>query len=226
MRLLVIAGFVLSSLAGIPGSSGAATLDFTGAVGAAIAAGTSDTAVYTGNAAFGAVTVTANPKGSDLTQYNGNGLGIDCYGTSIACRLDNGLQIDTGEILKVSFDQSLLVSSVEIRNLKGTTLGIGKFSIHIDEGGAVVGQGFDIAFDSDDASADGKLTLAINHWASSLSFVPNGGFFDAFSLAAINIAAAPGPLPPSPANPIPEPSSVLLMLIGAGIVATQVRKHI
>lgn len=226
MRLLVLAAFALLSVFSAPATSGAATLDLAGAAGSAIAAGFADSAVYSGDAAFGNVTVTANPAGSDLTYVAGSGLGIDCIGSALSCRLDNANQIDTGEILKVSFERSLLVTSVEIRNLAGTDFGIGKFTIHIDEGGAVVGSGFDIAFDSDAAGADGVLSLAINRWATSLSFVPNGKIFDAFSVAGISIAGGAGPVAPAPSSPIPEPSSVLLMLFGAGLVATQVRKRV
>jgi len=207
-------------------ASGAATLDLAGAAGAAIAAGTSDTGVYSDAAAFGTVTVIANPSGSDLTHVAGSGLGIDCSGSNIACLLDNPNQVDTGEVLRISFEQSLFVTSVDLRNLFGTDLGIGSFSIHIDEGGAVVGPGFDISFDSDDAGADGALKLAINRWASSISFVPDGGFFDAFSVAGISIGTGFGPLQPPSTTPIPEPSSVLLLLIGGGIIANQVRRRI
>jgi hypothetical protein len=227
MRLLVHAVLAMALLFSVAPISGAATLDFTGAVGAAIAAGSADTAVYSGNAAFGDVTFTANPKGSDLTQIAGSGLGINCIGSGLYCAVDKASQIDNGEILKISFEQPLLVTSVDIRNLQGTDIALGWLSIHIDEGGAVVGSDFAIDFDSDDASASGALTLAINRWASSISFVPDQGFFNAFSVAAISIGGVtPGPIVPSPANPIPEPSSVLLMLIGAGIIAAQVRKRI
>src|SRR5512139_3043769 len=81
----------------------AATMDLTGAVGAEIAAGNSDTAVYSGDAAFGTVTFSANPRGSDLTRTAGQGIGIDCAGWSLYCQVDATNQIDFPEVLEISF---------------------------------------------------------------------------------------------------------------------------
>jgi hypothetical protein len=227
MRILVRVAFALIAIVCLASAPVAATLDLAGAAGASIAQGSADTAVYSGNAAFGSVTVSAHPKGSDLTHVAGSGLGIDCDGGRVACAVDKATQLDNGEVLKISFEKPLLVTSLDIRNLYGTDIGRGFLSIHIDEGGAVLGSGFSVAFRSDDAGADGALTLDINHWASAISIVPNGSFFTAFSLAGITIAeASPGPITPPPSTPIPEPSSVLLMIVGAAIVALQVRKRL
>jgi len=102
----------------------------------------------------------------------------------------------------------------------------GRYLLRVDETGSILGDGFDINFDSDNSNSDGFLTVNVNRWVSSVRFVPDSGEQNDFSLARIRIdenriAQAPGP---GTSNPIPEPSSVLLMIVGAGIVATQVRK--
>jgi len=220
-RIALTSAFVFAAASGM-----AATLDLTGATGAALAAGWHGSAIYS-DAAFGAVTFTANPAGSDLTYSAGSGLGIDCEGSgSLACRVDNRNQVDNGEVLSVGFEQSLFVTSVDMRNLLGTNLRIGRYTIHIaDEGGSVVGSDFVIDFSSTDASTTGALNLSINRWASSISFVPNDGFLNAFSVAGISIDEFARPLPAPGSNPIPEPSSVLLMVAGGAFVANQVRKR-
>ncbi len=207
------------------GSARAATIDLTGAIGSAIAAGNADTVVYSGSSAFGDVTFSADPTGSDLTYQAGNGLGIDCRGGEVACLLDNYSQVDTGEVLSISFERPLFVTSVDIRNLFGTSLGIGRYRVQIEEGGSVVGSSFAIDFSSEDASAAGGLNLSVNRWASSIRFVPDGGFFDAFSVAGITIDELASALPAPSTSPIPEPSSVLMMLIGGALVVSQVRKR-
>jgi hypothetical protein len=220
-----VSKFVLGSILMLAaGSASAATLDLTGAIGAAIAAGNDDSAVYSGNAAFGDVSIVANPAGSDLNYSAGNGLGIDCRGNSLACLVDRSSQVDNGEVLTISFDRPLFVTSVDLRNLFGTTIGIGSFSVNLEEGGSVIGSSFEIGFGSDSANANGGLNIAVERWASSISFVPNAGFLDAFSVASISIDEFAGSLPAPGANPIPEPSSILLIIAGGAFVLTQLRR--
>lgn len=219
----LVLGSVLILAAGV---ANAATLDLTGAVGAALAAGNDDSAVYSGNAAFGDVSIVANPAGSDLSYSAGNGLGIDCRGNSVACLVDRSNQVDNGEVLTISFDRPLFVTSVDLRNLFGTTIGIGSFSVNLEEGGSVVGSTFNIGFDSDSANSNGALNVAVARWASSISFVPNAGFLDAFSVASITIDEFAGSLPAPGASPIPEPSSILLIIAGGAFVLTQLRRKV
>ncbi|MGH2958939.1 MAG: hypothetical protein ACRDKE_04995, partial [Solirubrobacterales bacterium] len=181
-RLALTSALVLAA-----GSGMAATISFTGATGSLIAAGNDDTVVYSGNAAFGDVTVSAEHAGSDLTYSAGNGLGVDCSGYSLACLVDNRNQVDNGEVLTISFEQPLFVTSVDVGNLLGTHIGLGRFSFNIEEGGSLVASNFEIGFDSSDASGNGTLNLAVNRWASSISFVPNSGYLNAFSVAGVSI---------------------------------------
>jgi hypothetical protein len=213
-----------SSLILAAGTASAATLDLTGAIGAAIASGNDDSAIYSGNAAFGDVSIVATPAGSDLSYSAGNGLGIDCRGNSVACLVDRSNQVDNGEVLTISFDRPLFVTSVDLRNLFGTTIGIGSFSVNLEEGGSLVGSNFEIGFDSDNAGAGGQMNVAVARWASSISFVPNAGFLDSFSVAGITIDEFAGSLPAPGANPIPEPSSILLIIAGGAFVLTQLRR--
>jgi len=226
MRLLVFAAVVLTASAVFVGSNAsAATLNLKGSVGSKIARGNDGSVTYSGNAAFGDVTFIASPNGSDLTWSAGNGLGINCPSSIRGCSVDTAYQIDTPEVLTVRFEESVFLTSVDIALLSTK----GRYTLRVDETGSIVGNGFDIDFDSDNANHRGKLTVAVNHWVTSVRFIPNPGEWNDFTLARLRIDENRVPtlgLPPSPGNPIPEPSSILLMLVGAGIVATQVRGRI
>jgi 3D (Asp-Asp-Asp) domain-containing protein len=227
MRFLVSAAVVLAASVTLVGSTAsAATLNLTGSVGSAIASGNDGTVTYTGNAAFGDVTFIASPNGSDLTWSTGNGLGINCPSSVRGCSIDTAYQIDTPEVLTVRFEESVFLTSVDIAQLSTT----GRYFLRIDETGSIMGNGFDINFDSDDANSNGQLTVNVNRWVTAIRFVPDSGEQNDFAVARLRIdenrVPTPGPGPGDPRNPIPEPSSVLLMIVGAGIVATQVRKRI
>ncbi len=200
-------------------TAGAATLDLTGLVGASIAAGTSGNVTYSGNAAMGPVTFSATPAGSDLTWSAGNGFGIDCSRRIAGCSIDTAYQIDTPEVLTISFAAPTLLTSIDIGMLQTTGYGF----LRVVDRGSVVGSDFMLGFSSRTAR-NGQLTIDINRVVTSVSFVTDGREWSDFTLARIRTAdrvPAPGP-----SNPIPEPSSVLLMAIGGGIVALEVRKRI
>jgi len=227
MRFLLSAAVVLAASVTLVGSTAsAATLNLTGSVGSAIASGSDGDVVYTGNAAFGDVRFIASPNGSDLTWSSGNGLGINCPSSVRGCSEDTAYQIDTPEVLTVRFEESVFLTSVDIALLSTT----GRYFLRVDETGSVMGSGFDINFDSDDANSNGQLTVNVNRWVTAVRFVPDSGEQNDCSVARIrsdeNRIPTPGPGPGGPRNPIPEPSSVLLMIVGAGIVANQVRKRI
>ncbi|MEX2206122.1 MAG: PEP-CTERM sorting domain-containing protein [Myxococcota bacterium] len=223
MRFLLSAAVVLAVFATLVASSAnAASLSLTGSVGSAIASGNDGNVTYTGNSAFGDVTFIASPNRSDLTWSSGNGLGINCPSSVNGCSTDSAYQIDTPEVLTVRFEQSVFLTSVDISLLSTS----GRYFLRVDETGSIMGNGFDINFDSDDANRDGELNVRVNRWVTAIRFVPDSGEHNDFALARLRIdehriAPAPGP-----GNPIPEPSSVLLMVVGAGIVALQVRKRI
>jgi hypothetical protein len=223
MRCLsvVVIALIISVFAG---STSAATLDFTDSLGSVIASGNDGTVTYSGNAAFGDVSITASPEGSDLTWTQGNGLGIDCPSGVRGCFIDSPYQIDPREVLTIQFERSVFLTSVDIAMLNTT----GIYFLQIDEKGSVNTGGTQIDFDSDDAE-NGTLNVDINQWVSVIHLVPEWGAGNDFTLARLQIDEFR--VPPAPdggpySNPIPEPSSVLLMLVGAGIVATQVRKLI
>ena len=217
MRSLVRAALVLAVSFGFVGSiSNAATLDLTGVVGQTIASGDSGTGVAPIDG-FGVVTFGANPAGSDLTWSKGNGLGINCPITIRGCLIDSPYQIDAPESLTVTFEKAVFLSSVDIGMLSTT----GRCFLRLDEQGSIVGSDFVIGFDSDYAT-NGRLTVPVNRMVKSISLVPDRGEWNDFTLAGISV----GRVPPAPSSPIPEPSSVLLMLVGGGIVAARVRKHI
>jgi hypothetical protein len=217
-------------LAAAPAVAPAATLDFAGEAGAAIASGISSTGTYSGNGDFGTVTVSANPRGSDLTQ-SAAGLGIDCTRrTDVYCLVDAANQIDYPEVLEISFTTPKFMTSVNISELfPSQTVGVGGiFSLVIEDmdAGRVVGSGFSINFTAANADANGNLVLAVNQWASSIRFVPVQGFFEDFSVAGITIdeTRLPGTAPGTPSNPIPEPSSVLMLTLGGALVLLSIRK--
>jgi len=217
MRLLVHAAAVVVISAGFVGSfASAATLDLTGAIGQKIASGDSGNVVLP-TAAFGNITFAANPAGSDLTWTTGNGLGINCPITTSGCFIDAPNQIDAPEFLTVTFEKELFLSSVEIGQLSTT----GRFFLRLDDQGSIVGSDFTVGFTSNDAT-NGQLTVPINRMVTSISLVPDRGQWNDFTLAGISIGNAA----PAPSNPIPEPSSVLLMLAGGAIVVSQVRRQI
>jgi hypothetical protein len=224
MRFMVSAAVVIAASATLLGSSAsAASLNLTGSLGSSIASGYDGTVTYSGNSAFGNVTFIASPNGSDLTWGSGNGLGINCPSSVRGCSEDSAYQIDTPEVLTVRFEQAVYLTSVDLALLSTT----GRYHMRVDETGSVMGSGFDINFDSDDSDRDGELTVRVNRWVTSIRFVPDSGEHNDFALAGLRIDERRIPTPgPGPNNPIPEPSSVLLMIVGAGIVATQVRKHI
>lgn len=214
MRLLARAAVaVVSSAFALASISSAATLDLTGSVGSGIATGSAGVVTY--NASFGAVTFVANPSGSDLTWSSGNGLGIDCPSSVSGCRIDTPNQIDAPEFLTVTFAAPTFLTSVDIGLLSTTAWG----RLRIDEEGSIVGSGFSIDFDSNSAS-NGQLTVNVNRLVTSVRFVPDHGEWNDFTLARIRVDENSVP---APGNPIPEPSSVLLMLVGGGLVASQVR---
>ena len=226
MRFSASAGVVFATAVLLVGSTAsAASLNLTGALGASIAAGTDGDVTYSGNAAFGGVTFVASPNGSDLTYISGSGLGINCPSSVPGCRLDNAYQIDTPEVLTVRFDQSLYLTSVDIAKLSTT----GFYILRFDETGSVVGDGFDINFDSDDAT-NGFLTVNVNRWVTLGALHSGPGRVERLHARGAphrRDSRAPGPTAVGPrSNPIPEPSSVLLMIVGAGIVATQVRRFV
>ncbi len=227
MRSLLSAAVVLVASAGVAVSANAATLNLTGSLGSNIANGNDGDVVYRGNSAFGDVRFIASPNGSDLTWSSGNGLGIDCPSSVSGCRTDSRYQIDTPEVLTVRFEHSVFLTSVDISLLSTT----GRYFLRVDETGSIMGNGFDINFDSDDANNDGVLRVNVNRWVSSVRFVPDAGEHNDFALARIRIDE--NRVPPAPGgghgggtNPIPEPSSVLMMIVGAGIVATQLRRFV
>ncbi len=222
MRPLVSAALVFAASAALVASNaGAATLNLTGSVGSGIASGTDGSVTYSGNSAFGDVTFLATPSGSDITWTSGSGLGINCPYSTPGCSTDTAYQIDTPEIMTVRFDDGpLYLTSVDIALLSTT----GSYTLRVDETGSIVGTGFDIDFDSDNAT-NGALTVQVNRWVTSIRLIPDTGEQNDFTLARLRIDENRS-YPGSPGNPIPEPSSVLLMLVGAGIVATQVRRHI
>jgi hypothetical protein len=124
-------------------------------------------------------------------------------------------------VLTVRFEQSVFLTSVDIALLSTT----GSYCLRVDETGSILGSGFDINFDSDNANRDGDLTVRVNRWVTSIRFVPDPGEWNDFTLAGLRIDENRIPTP-GPGNPIPEPSSVLLLLVGGGIVAARVRKHL
>jgi hypothetical protein len=201
----------------------AATLDLTGEAGKTVAA----TGSYT-DAAFGTVTFSAQILGNgsgQLTHEAGSGLGIDCLGYGLACRVDAPDQIDPAEILAVSFSAPKFLTSIDVSQLTSRGYDFGSFSIVLEDMGVVVGSGFVIPFEADDAIG-GDLTVAINHWATTVRLVPIAGSYDGFSLAGISIdaSAVPSVTPGGPSTPIPEPSSVLMMIIGGAVVLFSIRK--
>jgi hypothetical protein len=107
-------------------------------------------------------------------------------------------------------------TSIDIGLLNTT----GSCYLRIDETGSILGSGFDMGSDSDDAinstSAD-----RVNRWVAFLHFMPDQGEWNDFKLARIRARDSE----PEPGNPIPEPSSLVLMLIGGGIVASQVLRR-
>ncbi len=224
MRFLVSAAVVLAASATLLGSTAsAARLNLTRSVGSTIASGYDGTVTYSGNSAFGDVTFIASPNGSDLTWSSGNGLGINCPSSVSGCSADSTYQIDSPEVLTVRFEQAVFLTSVDIALLSTS----GRYYLRVDETGSIMGNGFDINFDSDYANSDGELSVRVNRWVTSIRLVPDSGEHNDFALAGLRIDENRIPTPgPGPNNPIPEPSSVLLMIVGAGIVATQVRKHI
>lgn len=223
----VLRAAVVSVLLVAPFAAQAATMDLT-VIGATIAAGTSDTATYSGDAAFGTVTFTASPAGSDLTASS-SGLGIDCSGWDLYCRVDSTNQIDYPEILEISFAQPKYLTSVTVSNLfPSQTVDLGLFSIVIQDmdAGSVTGSGFSVPFSAADANSTGLLSVGINQWATSIRFVPVQGYFEDFSVAALTIdeSALPTQSSGSPTSPIPEPSSVLMMAIGGALVLLSLRR--
>jgi hypothetical protein len=206
--------------ASFAGSASAITINLTGSIGSNLASGNDGDVVYR-SAAIGDVRFIASPNGSDLTWSSGNGLGIDCPRSINGCRTDSVTQIDAPEVLTVRFERSVFLSSIQLSQLTTT----GRHFLRTDERGSITGSGFDIDFDSDDANRDGFLTVNVNRWVTSIRLVPDNGEVNDFSLARLRIDETR--VPPAPGggstNPIPEPSSVLMMLVGGGIVATQVR---
>jgi hypothetical protein len=220
MRFLLSAALIAAvSALSLPATSSAATLNLTGSLGSSIATGIDGNVTYGGNAAFGDVTFIASPNGSDLTWSSGNGLGIDCPRSVLGCNTDSAYQIDTPEVLTVQFERNLFLTSLDIGLLSPEV----RYSIVLQEYGAVVGSNFVIPFSSAGAS-NGQLTLNVNRWVSAIYFVPMPGELNDFSLARLRIDETR--VPPAPGAPIPEPSSVLLMVVGAGIVATQLRSFV
>lgn len=223
MRFLLSAAVALAASGLLVASSAsAASLSLTGSVGSAIASGYDGSVTYTGNAAFGDVTFIASPSGSDLTWSSGNGLGINCPSSTNGCSVDTAYQIDTPEVLTVRFEHSVFLTSIDLALLSTT----GSCFLRVDETGSITGSGFDINFDSDNANSNGQLTVNVNRWVTAIRFVPDWGEQNDFSLARLRIDENRVAPAPGPGNPIPEPSSVLLMLVGAGIVAMQVRKRV
>ncbi len=212
-RAAAVMGFSAFALASI---SSAATLDLTGSLGSGIATGNAGVVGY--NSSFGLVTFTASPAGSDLTWSSGHGLGINCPSSVAGCSTDSAYQIDTPEVLTITFAAPVYLTSIDIGRLTTT----GRCFLRVDEEGSIVGSGFNIGFDSDDAT-NGQLTVNVNRLVTSVRFVPQVGEWNDFTLARIRVNENGGG---TPSNPIPEPSSVLLMLVGGGIVASQLRGRV
>jgi hypothetical protein len=218
VRLLVAVAFSLATL------SSAATLDLTGSIGSSIASGNHEVSSYSGNDAFGTVRFDANPRGSDITWSSGNGLGVDCSNWNLSCIVDTENQIDWPEVLEVSFEQPLFITSIDVSQLAQRTAWLGPLRLRVVDAGAIEGSGFDILFNAGDANDDGNLNIAVNQFASSISFVPTAGILSDFSLARITIDETLSSLRTS--SPIPEPSSVVMLLIGGALVASQLRRFV
>jgi hypothetical protein len=119
---------------------------------------------------------------SDLTWSYGNGLGINCLSSVNGCSIDSAYQIGRGSA-HVQFEHSVFLTSVDIALLNTT----GLYTLRVDETGSIVGNGFDIDFDSDYANDNGSLTVRVNRWVTSLRFVPDAGEWNDFTLARLRI---------------------------------------
>jgi hypothetical protein len=197
-RLALLAALV------VPVSARAVALDFTGATGQTVAA----TGEIT-DAELGTVTFSALPAGSPITWTSGAGLGIDCVG-SLLCALDKPSEIDTLEVLAVSFDAPVLLSSVTFSQIWVE----GPYGIVV-EGGYLLGDTFALHFDADDGSNDGWLDVAVGKQVEWLAITAAGGWSKDFSLARLEATRT---------LPTPEPAAMALFVGGLGVVALGIRK--
>lgn len=202
VRSLVVAAFSLASI------SGAATLDFSDLLD-------SD---GTRSAAFGSFQVSQ----AIVDGHPGRHLGWpDWFPENGFGRHRGNEGSFTSETFGISFDAPLFVSSIDVSRY--TDRGRREAPILIHIAGPAGEDGFDLVVSSGDADANGNLNISVNRFASSISFVPTAGILSDFSLARVTIDETLGSLHTT-TSPIPEPSSVVMLLIGGALVATQLRK--
>jgi hypothetical protein len=214
IRLLVAVAFSLASV------SGAATLDFSELLDSASAPGNDGRISYSGNADFGTVELSQ----SAVDRHPGLGGGWrDWWPERGPGRGRGPGDSDQSEVLGVSFEQPLFVTSIDVSQFTGRSRRNGTVMLHIVGGGGDEGSGFDILFNSDDADENGNLNIAVNRFASSISFVPTADILSDFSIARITIDETLNSVRGT-TSPIPEPSSVAMLLIGGVLVASQLRK--
>jgi len=197
LRSLVAVAFSLASL------SSAATLDFSDVFESGRARGNHERIRYSGNADFGTV---------DLSQWaddRDNGRGRPDWLSERGAGENRGRRdSDRSEVLEVSFERPLFITSIDVSRLAN-----GPIMMHI----AGAGGGFDVLFDASNRN------ISVNQFASSISFVPTAGILSDFSRARITIDETLHSLHGT-SSPIPEPSSVVMLLIGGALVATQLRR--
>jgi hypothetical protein len=195
---LAVAAFSIAS------SSSAATLELGDVFDSARGRGNGDRIRYSGNADFGMV---------DLRERSGHGRG----------RHRGHGHSDRSEGIEVSFERSLFVTSIDIGQVAARNAGSGPIWMRIvDASGGEESLSY-ILIDPDDANGAGHLNIPVNRFASSISFVPTAGILSDFSLARITIDESLRSLRGT-SSPIPEPSSVVMLLIGGVLVASQLRK--
>ncbi|MGH8310487.1 MAG: PEP-CTERM sorting domain-containing protein [Steroidobacteraceae bacterium] len=198
VRSLVTA--VLVSFASV---ATAATLELSDLFDSGNGRGNQDRIRYSGNAAFG--TVELSRSDDDRHRGSGNGRGNQ-----------RGHRDDRFEALDVDFDRSVFVTSVDLGRLTN-----GPIIMRVSGAGG----GFDLFLDADDADQNGNVRISLNQFASSISFVPTAGVLSDFSHTRITIDETLRSLRGT-SSPIPEPSSVVMLLIGGALVASQLRKFV